>query len=65
MAEASKFMSYFGSERKASSENETNTEKKSKSSEYKFSIIKLGKYQKEFLFGIHLTKNLVIIQANM
>ena len=46
MAEASKFLSYFGSKRKASSENETNTEKKSKSSEYKFSIIKLRKYQK-------------------
>ena len=50
MAEASKFMSYFGSKRKASSENETNTEKKSKSSEYELSIIKLRKYQKEFLF---------------
>ena len=50
MAEASKFMSYFGSKRKAPSENETNTEKKSKSSEYEFSIIKLRKYQKEFLF---------------
>ena len=28
-----KFISYFGSKRKASSENETNTEKKSKPSE--------------------------------
>ena len=50
MAEASKFLSYFGSKRKVSSENETNMEKKSKSSEYKFSIIKLWKYQKDFLF---------------
>ena len=41
MAEASKFLSYFGSKREVSSENETNMEKKSKSSEYKFSIIKL------------------------
>ena len=50
MAEASKSMSYFGSKRKASSGNETNTKKKSKSSQYKFSIIKLRKYQKEFIF---------------
>ena len=50
MAEASKFMSYFGSKRKVSSENKTNTEKKSMSSEYEFSIIKLRTCQKEFLF---------------
>ena len=50
MAEASKFLSYCGSKRKVSSENETDMEKKSKSSEYKFSIIKLWKYQKDFLF---------------
>ena len=50
MAEASKFLSYFGSKRKASSENKTNTEKNSESSEYEFSVIKLRKYQKEFLF---------------
>ena len=65
MAEAPKFLSYFGSRIKASSENKTNMEKNSKSSEFEFSIIKLQRYQKEFLFRTHLTKNLAIIQSNM
>ena len=65
MAEASIFLSCFGSNRKASSENKTNTEKKTKSPEHKFSIINLPKYRKKIFFGAHLTKNLAIIQANM
>ena len=51
MAEASIFLSCFGSDRKASSENKTNTEKKPKSPEHKFSIINLPKYRKIFFWS--------------
>ena len=43
MAQALKFMNYLGSKRNVSSENETNMEKKSKYSEYEFTIINLQK----------------------
>ena len=55
MAEASKFLSYFGSKRKASSENETNAEKKCKSFEYEFSIIKPRKYHVQHISMWHIS----------
>ena len=51
MAESSKFLSYFGSKRKAANDDCTEENiKQSKSSEYEFNLTKLTKYKKEFQF---------------